>query len=170
MESKTLIKQHQFYRYSSSNLRMEIAAPAHLHHLHGRLDIIAVRIVHQMRKRGKRMVQRLGWSDTPFLVDGQHSLQQIDKLTAIRLFGQQLAALQIGGHVHLANVVEAIKDVLACLLAFGRRFGLVFFGRLESPKGIRRVDVAIEEFGSFAGAVEHVFGGKALRLRDVPLV
>lgn len=121
-----------------------------------------------MRQRRERMVQRFVRRYPAFLIDGQHALQQIDKLATIGLLRQQLAALQIRRHIHLPNVVQTVEYVLACLFAFRRRFGFVFLGGFQPPERIRRVDVAIEEFRRFAGAVEHVLGGQALRLRNVP--
>lgn len=142
---------------------------ANLHHLHRRLHVVTVRVVHQVRKCRKRMVQRLPRRYPALLVDREHPLQQVDKLPPVRLLRKQLATLDVRRDVHLPDVVQAVEDVLASLLAFVVRLRFVLLGRFEPPEGVRRVHVPVEELGRLAGTVEHVLGREALRLRYVPL-
>lgn len=135
---------------------MEITPATDLHHLNGRLNIIAMSIVHQMCQRRERMIQRFCGCDSPLLVDRQHSLQQVDEFPPVRLFGQQLSALQIRWHIHLTNVVDAVEDVLPSLLALRSRLTLVLVRRFQSPERIRCVYVPIKELGRLAGTVQHM--------------
>ena len=46
------------------------------------------------------------------LVHGEHSLEHVDELTPVNLLSQKFAALEVGGHVDLAHVLQAVEDVL----------------------------------------------------------
>lgn len=121
-----------------------------------------------MGQRGEGMVQRFARCYPSFLVDGEHSLEEIDEFPSVSLFRQQLATLDVGRHIHLPDVVQAVEDVLASLLAFVVGFRLVLFRRFQPPEGIGGVDIPVEEFGRLAGTVQHVLGWETLCLRYVP--
>lgn len=104
-------------------------AATNFHHLHARLHVVAVRVVHQVRECRERVTQRLRGLNATFLVDRQHSLQQIDELTSVDLLSQQLTALDVHLDVHLPDVIEAVEDVLAGLFAFDVRHDLILFRR-----------------------------------------
>lgn len=82
-----------------------------------------------MCQRRERMIQRFTRSYPSFLVDRQHSLQQIDEFPSVSLFRQQLATLDVGWHVHLSDVIQTVEDVLSSLLAFVVGFRFVLFRR-----------------------------------------
>lgn len=53
---------------------------------------------------------------------------------------------------YLSDVVEAVEDVLARLLALDACLQLVLLRRLQSPERIRAVHVTVEELGCFTRA------------------
>ena len=58
-------------------------------------------IFDEMRERDERRVESFSGSDAPILVDRQHSLQDVDEFSTVRLFSQQLGPLQVGRDVDL---------------------------------------------------------------------
>lgn len=69
-------------------------------------------------------------TDASFLVHGQHALQEVDELAAVSFLRQQFTALQLR-HIDLAHVIEAVEDVLPCLLAFDTRLSFMFLWGLS---------------------------------------
>ena len=140
---------------------------ADVHHVGRGLDVGAVRVVRHVRHGHEGVVERLAGGDPALLVHGQHPLQQVDELPPVHLLGQQLAPLQVGGHVDLAHVLQTVEDVLPGLLALDLGLGLVLLRRLQPPEGVAGVPVPVEELDGLAGVVEHVLGGQPLGLADV---
>lgn len=75
-----LIVEGDDERWSGGRGRAGVVSSADLHHLDAGLDVVAVRVVHQVCQRDESMVQRLSRSDTPLLQPEQHNtLPQVNK-------------------------------------------------------------------------------------------
>ena len=103
--------------------RLVVAATAHLHHLDAGLNVATMSVVDKVRQRHELVLERLPGRDATLLIHGQHPLEKVNEIASICLFGQQFAAFQFGGHVHLADVFQAVENVLASLFRFDASLG-----------------------------------------------
>ena len=85
------------------------------HQLHRLLDVVGVRVGHQVVQHQKRMMQSFSRSNTAILVHRQHFLQDIDELRAVHLLGHRIRAGQVRVWMNFDDVVQAVEDVLSSL-------------------------------------------------------
>ena len=75
-------------------------------------------IIYKMSHGNKRVVKGFSWCNAPLLVQGKHTLQQVDELSSVHFFSHQFAPLQISWYVYLQTKNNGSNKLLGVFSYF----------------------------------------------------
>lgn len=73
------------------------------------------------------------WGQSAVLIHTEHSFENINELFPVGLLTRLVDPVQVGGQVHLLNVIHAVEHELPSLFRFCCRLHFVFVLVLQTP-------------------------------------